>query len=393
MIDEPVEEILEGLYDEPEDLTTQTPLHNRYSFWYHRRGGPSKSTNYEDSIKKIESFQTVEHFWHIYDHLVRPNDIKTTTDYHLFKEGIKPMWEDAANKNGGKWMVRLKKGLASRFWEDLVLAIIGEQFDVGHEICGAVMSIRTGEDIISVWNKTTDNMEAMNKVRDQLRRILRLPSYIPVEYKKHQEAIADQTSYRNPSLTYRPQNRSNSIGSDGVGGPTNGPSPRSLGSSNKPPGGYMARATSEGYTGGLSPRNESSSLQRSSSDGSAWGTTPKASSNPGWKQHSPREGGGSAGGWNRGSTIEPRAEDPEGGYAPSGYRRHQPGVVPSPSSGAAPSTAPRGFSSTTTRDTEQPAERPAAPGPTGFGTRPKPSADSVDRWSRAPTIPKDPTNK
>ena len=34
-------------------------------------------------------------------------------------------------------MVRLKKGLASRYWEDIVLAIVGEQFDVGHEICGA----------------------------------------------------------------------------------------------------------------------------------------------------------------------------------------------------------------------------------------------------------------
>jgi hypothetical protein len=23
--------------------------------------------------------------------------------YHLFVQGIKPMWEDAENKNGGKW--------------------------------------------------------------------------------------------------------------------------------------------------------------------------------------------------------------------------------------------------------------------------------------------------
>lgn len=42
--------------------------------------------------------------------MIRPNDIKTTTDYHLFKDGIKPTWEDPQNKNGGKWMVRLKKG-------------------------------------------------------------------------------------------------------------------------------------------------------------------------------------------------------------------------------------------------------------------------------------------
>lgn len=62
-------------------------------------------------------------------------------------------------------MIRLKKGIASRYWEDVVLAIIGEQFDVGSEICGAVLSVRNNEDIISVWNKTADNLEAVNKIR------------------------------------------------------------------------------------------------------------------------------------------------------------------------------------------------------------------------------------
>lgn len=83
----------------------------------------------------------------------------------MFKEGIKPTWEDIANKNGGKWMVRIKKGLSSLYWEELVLAIIGEQFDVGYEICGAVISVRTDNDIISVWNKNADNVEATNKIR------------------------------------------------------------------------------------------------------------------------------------------------------------------------------------------------------------------------------------
>lgn len=97
--------------------------------------------------------------------MIRPNEFKTTTDYHLFKDGIKPTWEDPQNKGGGKWMVRLKKGLASHLWEDVVLAIIGEQFDVGHEICGAVVSVRNTEDIISIWNKTAENVEATNKIR------------------------------------------------------------------------------------------------------------------------------------------------------------------------------------------------------------------------------------
>lgn len=50
--------------------------------------------------------------------------------------------KDVANKNGGKWIVRLRKGLASRCWENLILAMLGEQFMVGDEICGAVISVR-----------------------------------------------------------------------------------------------------------------------------------------------------------------------------------------------------------------------------------------------------------
>ena len=61
--------------------------------------------------------------------------------WNLF-ENDQLSFQDDANKAGGKWIVRLKKGLASRCWENLVLAMLGEQFMVGEEICGAVISIR-----------------------------------------------------------------------------------------------------------------------------------------------------------------------------------------------------------------------------------------------------------
>ena len=88
-------------------------------------------------------------------------------------------------------MIRLKKGISPRCWEYLVgsvvvqgitrgggyrasqkilvcfqiLAIIGEQFFVGNEICGAVISIRPSEDIISVWNRTSSDRTVTDKIR------------------------------------------------------------------------------------------------------------------------------------------------------------------------------------------------------------------------------------
>lgn len=32
------------------------------------------------------------------------------SDYHLFKQGIEPKWEDSANAKGGKWVFNFKRG-------------------------------------------------------------------------------------------------------------------------------------------------------------------------------------------------------------------------------------------------------------------------------------------
>lgn len=152
-------------------------------------GRPTSSQSYEQNIKQIGTFASVEQFWRFYSHMVRPGDLTGHSDFHLFKEGIKPMWEDDANKNGGKWIIRLRKGLASRCWENLILAMLGEQFMVGEEICGAVVSVRFQEDIISIWNKTASDQATTARIRDTLRRVLNLPPNTIMEYKTHTDSI------------------------------------------------------------------------------------------------------------------------------------------------------------------------------------------------------------
>lgn len=84
----------------------------------------------------------------------RPSALPVVSDYHLFKENIRPMWEDEENKQGGKWIIRLKKGVIDRYWEDVLLAVMGDQFaEAGEEVCGMVVSVRSGEDVFSVWTK------------------------------------------------------------------------------------------------------------------------------------------------------------------------------------------------------------------------------------------------
>jgi translation initiation factor 4E len=77
----------------------------------------------------------VERFWAVYQHIIRPAELPIVSDCHLFKQSIMPVWEvprsaiveteaqDERNVKGGKWIVRLKKGLANRMWENLVRPI------------------------------------------------------------------------------------------------------------------------------------------------------------------------------------------------------------------------------------------------------------------------------
>lgn len=132
------------------------PLKEAWSFWY--RPPISKAhgfIEYEQTLHGIASVKTVEEFWEIYSHLKRPSSLPVVSDYHMFKKDIRPIWEDDVNKKGGKWVVRMKKGVADRYWEDLLLALIGDQFgEAGDDVCGAVLSMRNGEDILSIWTRT-----------------------------------------------------------------------------------------------------------------------------------------------------------------------------------------------------------------------------------------------
>ena len=174
-------------------------LQSEWAFHYMRRQGTGPRTeSYEQSIKLLGApFSTVEGFWQHHQWIKRPNGeeherLPNSTDLHIFRAGIKPMWEDERNRYGGKFVVRVRKGLAARYWEDVCCAIVGEQFGVGDEICGAVLSLRFQEDIISIWNRTATNHEANERIREVLRRVLNLGPQGVGEYKPHQQSLGKQ---------------------------------------------------------------------------------------------------------------------------------------------------------------------------------------------------------
>ena len=119
------------------------------------------------------------------------------------------MWEDEENKRGGKWIIRLKKGVSDRYWEDLLFAIVGDQFaEAGDEVCGAVLSIRSGEDVLSIWTRidggrnikirqgvsSIHSRSSADYHSETIKRLLAFPSDTNIIWKSHDDSIAQRSA-------------------------------------------------------------------------------------------------------------------------------------------------------------------------------------------------------
>lgn len=65
-------------------------LHDSWCFWYQKKD--KRTANWYEGISVLGQFSTVEQFWSLYSHMVRPDSHRgTALDIMLFRDGIKPM--------------------------------------------------------------------------------------------------------------------------------------------------------------------------------------------------------------------------------------------------------------------------------------------------------------
>ena len=129
---------------------------------------------YEAGLTVIGEFDTVESFCRYFNWLKPPSKLERNSNYHLFKSGIKPMWEDDANAHGGKWVLTMKNNpqLLDRCWSWLAMALVGEDLDEGDEICGAVVSLRSKVDRIQLWTRSKEDVEKINGIARKMVKLL-----------------------------------------------------------------------------------------------------------------------------------------------------------------------------------------------------------------------------
>ncbi|KAG5077163.1 hypothetical protein JHK82_055858 [Glycine max] len=140
-------------------------LERKWTFWCDNQSKPKQGAAWGTSLRKVYTFDTVEEFWCLYDQVFKPSKLQINADFHLFKTGIEPKWEDPECANGGKWSVTSNSGRKANLdnmWLETMMALIGEQFEDAEDICGVVASVRQWQDKLSLWTKTAANEAAQN---------------------------------------------------------------------------------------------------------------------------------------------------------------------------------------------------------------------------------------
>ena len=134
---------------------------------------------------------------------VRPSSgLALNSNFHLFRAGVEPMWEDPANVDGGKFVLTIPKkdskaGKTDEWWLYTVLGLLGESMDdAGNEICGAVVSIRKSQDRLALWLKSCDK-KACTQVGARWKTCLAVSNRTTLRYQAHKDAAASGSSFKN----------------------------------------------------------------------------------------------------------------------------------------------------------------------------------------------------
>jgi len=141
-------------------VTPAHPLNSSWTLWYYLK---EKNISWQDSQKKVSTFNTVEDFWSLLNHIENASRLKSGCDYSLFRTGIRPEWEDSQNREGGKWhfstLKQYRETELDTHFVEMAMMLIGENEDpeVMEQLNGIVVSARPKNDRIALWTKTVNN--------------------------------------------------------------------------------------------------------------------------------------------------------------------------------------------------------------------------------------------
>ncbi|ODV86886.1 hypothetical protein CANARDRAFT_27248 [[Candida] arabinofermentans NRRL YB-2248] len=182
------------ILESKEEFNVKHPLNSKWTLWY-TKPAVDQSESWSDLLKPVVTFDTVEEFWGIYNSIPKVSDLPIKSDYHLFREQIKPEWEDSANSNGGKWTFQFRSKFMeannidiNQIWTRALLSVIGETIeDDENEVNGVVVNVRKGTYKVCLWTKSCKE-QPLKSIGERFKKVLMLKADSLIEFTSHKES-------------------------------------------------------------------------------------------------------------------------------------------------------------------------------------------------------------
>eukprot|EP00429_Kryptoperidinium_foliaceum_P138572 CAMPEP_0176273440 /NCGR_PEP_ID=MMETSP0121_2-20121125/46221_1 /TAXON_ID=160619 /ORGANISM="Kryptoperidinium foliaceum, Strain CCMP 1326" /LENGTH=226 /DNA_ID=CAMNT_0017613625 /DNA_START=73 /DNA_END=753 /DNA_ORIENTATION=- len=180
-----------------EEVKKDLPLRYSWTIWEQvMQSGDGKAAQYSDATHKVSSFNTVQDFWRHWNHVPQPSELleqkrmvrEQPDGLHvidalmIFRDGVRPEWEDKLNAQGGHFQFQLKPsiggGQIDEYWNNLVLGMIGAAIEPANMITGArlvdkLSGPRAANAIrLEVWFTNFDDTQAVNTLRRSVERCM-----------------------------------------------------------------------------------------------------------------------------------------------------------------------------------------------------------------------------
>eukprot|EP00158_Paraphelidium_tribonemae_P009875 Partr_v1_DN28988_c0_g1_i6_m24856 putative eukaryotic translation initiation factor len=100
-------------------LSAPHPLNSKWTLWFDNPRRKTNDDNWSANLQKIITVDSIEDFWGVFNNTVPASLLPFGANYHLFRIGVKPEWEDPANIGGGRLTLNIdarNKELFEKLW-------------------------------------------------------------------------------------------------------------------------------------------------------------------------------------------------------------------------------------------------------------------------------------
>jgi len=167
-------------------LRRPMPLRSKWTLWL--QGGGTYT------LHKVITFGTAQEFWSVWNGLPQPSELLDNKKFSkvekngpdmpvdglmIFRENIKPEWEDQANAKGGHLTIPVKISFGGpqidEWWNNLILGVVGETMDCCHRITGVRLldkivtkSKEPPQIRLEVWYHSNTHYDEVDRIKRSL---------------------------------------------------------------------------------------------------------------------------------------------------------------------------------------------------------------------------------